>query len=87
MGRKKKRMYFFLSNRIVMYYGLLTKMNGVMGYRKRSRIDNCLFISYLHDKLPFMLLRIRVSNNFGDKHGLYKTPLLYPYLSFGYTIK
>ena len=60
-----------------MYYGLLTKMNGVMGYRKRSRIDNCLFISYLHDKLPFMLLRIRVSNNFGDKHGLYKTPLLY----------
>lgn len=53
-----------------------------MGYRKRSRIDNCLFISYLHDKLPFMLLRIRVSNNFGDKHGLYKTPLLYPYLSF-----
>lgn len=44
-----------------------------MGYRKRSRIDNCLFISYLHDKLPFMLLRIRVSNNFGDKHGLYKT--------------
>lgn len=52
-----------------------------MGYRKRSRIDNCLFISYLHDKLPFMLLRIRVSNNFGDKHGLYKTPLLYPYLS------
>ncbi|RHD49606.1 hypothetical protein DW791_10515 [Bacteroides fragilis] len=70
-----------------MYYGLLTKMNGVMGYRKRSRIDNCLFISYLHDKLPFMLLRIRVSNNFGDKYGLYKTPLLYPYLSFGYTIK
>lgn len=58
-----------------------------MGYRKRSRIDNYLFISYLHDKLPFMLLRIRVSNNLGDKYGLYKTPLLHPYLSFGYTIK
>lgn len=27
------------------------------------------------------------SFNFRDKYGLHKTPLLYPYLSFGYTFK
>ena len=30
---------------------------------------------------------ISPSFNFGDKYGLRKTPLLYPYLSFGYTFK
>ena len=48
-----------------------------------------LNIGYRYQRESGFMFRAGVSPsfNFGDKYGLRKTPLLYPYLSFGYTFK
>ena len=48
-----------------------------------------LNIGYRYQRESCFMFRAGVSPsfNFGDKYELRKTPLLYPYLSFGYTFK
>ena len=48
-----------------------------------------LNIGYRYQRESGFMFRAGVSPsfNFRDKYGLHKTPLLYPYLSFGYTFK
>lgn len=48
-----------------------------------------LNIGYRYQRESGFMFRAGISPsfNFGDKYGLRKTPLLYPYLSFGYTFK
>ena len=48
-----------------------------------------LNIGYRYQRESGFMIRASVSTtfNYGDKFELRKTPLLYPYLSFGYTFK
>ena len=59
-------------------------------FDRNSKVTTiCLNIGYRYQRESGFMFRAGVSPsfNFGDKYELRKTPLLYPYLSFGYTSK
>ena len=64
---------------------------GVLFFVETMNYSGYIFlnIGYRYQRESGFMFRAGVSPsfNFGDKYELRKTPLLYPYLSFGYTFK
>lgn len=63
--------------------GQTTKTRNIFGYYVFFNIG------YRYQRESGFMFRVGVSPsfNFGDRHGVQKKPILYPYISFGYTIK